>query len=480
MLRPVEDTARLIERLVGEACAALAARGLLPPDLGAVRAAQLAGKRGTGDFICRCRLASATEADGLLPEAAAAICRELPLPDGVLSGAELSDGGVINFRLSDAWFDHALDEIIKLGDGGCGLTGNGGSVLAAFVCGSGTGTPEALRGDVLTENFASACRCAGFKAASERFEDDLAAHGGAAGRLAASYDRIIKASELDGGYMDETLAALEERGLAVWKNGAAFLPVMEGGAGEARLLRGPKGAYSSFALKLAYLRLALSEKAFDRVVVVLSGAGGGGKAECQALRQSLSGLGADADRLEFILLGGVRLIGAGSDDSSPEELLELCRKSRAAADSVRFMLGARPEAPAALDMDLAARSDAGNPAYRIQYAHARLCRMLKAADRAGQASAEASPAKPYAEDERELIKKLALFPDKITRAAKTARPFIINRYLSELAALFYEVYRAGRFTGPEGALSASGIRLARAVKAVLGAGLGLLGMEAPE
>jgi arginyl-tRNA synthetase len=244
----------------------------------------------------------------------------------VFSGFDFSEGGFISFRLSDGWFDRVLDEITELG-GEYGSLGESGSVLAAFVSDSGTKALEAWRGDVLTDNLASLCRRAGFRAARERFEDDLAAHGGGAGRLAAAYDRVLKASELVGGYMDETLAALEERGLAVRKNGAIFLPGMEGKTGEARMLRGQEGAYSSFALLLAYLRFVLSDKAFDRVVVVLSATGGGRKTECEALRHSLSRLGADAGRLEFILFGGVRLVKAGPYDPRPEELLDLCRKA---------------------------------------------------------------------------------------------------------------------------------------------------------
>jgi Arginyl-tRNA synthetase len=121
----------------------------------------------------------------------------------------------------------------------------------------------------------------------------------------------------------------------------------------------------------------------------------------------LSAFGIEPDRLDFLRYGDTRLARGGGPLN--DDIYKY-------ADAVRFLLGARPEAALELDMDLAARGDGGNPAYYIQYAHARLCGLIKALKTEDRGSIiaghEADAMPPASEAERALIKQLSLFPEE--------------------------------------------------------------------
>lgn len=146
-------------------------------------------------------------------------------------------------------------------------------------------------------------------------------------------------------------------------------------------------------------------------------------------------------------------------------------------DALRYFLTARPvRRPLGLDLDLAVRRDGGNPLYRVQYAHARLCTLT--ARRGEDAPGDIDPALLSAAEERALIKTLARYPGQLRRAAREGDPSRVNRYLTALAGDFRRWYDACHMGG-EGGLGAARLKLARCTRRVLADGLGLLGVSAP-
>ena len=134
------------------------------------------------------------------------------------------------------------------------------------------------------------------------------------------------------------------------------------------------------------------------------------------------------------------------------------------------------------DLGLAVREDSENPIYYIQYAHARICSLLKALEEEGHS------VKPGAVDlsilssdaEHALIKELSSFAEEIRMAARDYDPSYINRYLMRLAAAFHKFYNACRIKGEDEAVIDARLKLASATRQVLANGLKVIGCSAPE
>ena len=110
-------------------------------------------------------------------------------------------------------------------------------------------------------------------------------------------------------------------------------------------------------------------------------------------------------------------------------------------DACRWFFNAKPETQMEFDLGLAVREDSANPVYYVQYAHARICTLLKNLAAEGYAvpkAAEADLSVLTGEEEKALIKQLAQYPAVVLLAARDYDPSFINRYLSELAAAFHK------------------------------------------
>ena len=151
-------------------------------------------------------------------------------------------------------------------------------------------------------------------------------------------------------------------------------------------------------------------------------------------------------------------------------------------DACRYFFNAKPDTQMEFDLGLAVREDSENPIYYIQYAHARICSLLKALEEEGHS------VKPGAVDlsilssdaEHALIKELSSFAEEIRMAARDYDPSYINRYLMRLAAAFHKFYNACRIKGEDEAVIDARLKLASATRQVLANGLKVIGCSAPE
>ncbi|MBR2461854.1 MAG: hypothetical protein IKB33_01850 [Spirochaetaceae bacterium] len=135
------------------------------------------------------------------------------------------------------------------------------------------------------------------------------------------------------------------------------------------------------------------------------------------------------------------------------------------------------------DLDLAIEESSKNPVFYVQYAHARICRIIeKMKEEEGITlnSTKASDISFSEPAELAIIRHLALLPSEITDAAKSYNPSVVTRYVQELAQLFHKFYDTCKIKGEEASVINSRLALCEAVKTVIKNMLDLLKVEAPE
>ena len=318
------------------------------------------------------------------------------------------------------------------------------------------------------------------------------------------YDQWFLESELhNSGYVAQTVDLLAQKGWTYEKDGALWLDttgllkekyLREGRSQEQvdkldlkdDVLRRANGFYTYFAADIAYHRNKFEERHFDKVINVWGADHHGHVARLQA---ALDGLGLDGSgRLVIVLMQLVNLL----QDGKPVRMSKRTGKAIAlhdlldeiSVDAARYYFNNRAStSPLDFDLDLAVRQDSDNPVYYVQYAHARICSLIANLAAEGvevPACRQVDPTVFASEEERDLIKNLAQFPNEIALAAQHYDPSRINRYLTALAGDFHRFYNACRIKGEEPQVQLARLKLAHSVRLVLANGLGLLGVTAPE
>ena len=194
-----------------------------------------------------------------------------------------------------------------------------------------------------------------------------------------------------------------------------------------------------------------------------------------------------SEKLDIVLMQLVKLLRDG-------ELVRMSKRTGKAislsdlldevsVDAARWYFNAKPDTQMEFDLGLAVREDSENPIYYVEYAHARICSLLRALAEEGvtaPAQADVDMSILKGETEQALIKQIAQFCEEIKLAARDYDPSHINRYLQELAGCFHRFYNACRIKGEEPAVQAARLKLADDTRVVLKNGLRLIGVDAPE
>ena len=322
-------------------------------------------------------------------------------------------------------------------------------------------------------------------------------------RYGIQYDQWFFESSLhESGYVADTVAALTEKGYTYEKDGALWLKTSEILAARLRaegksdeaieklglkddVLRRANGFYTYFAADIAYHRNKFAVRGFDKVINVW---GADHHGHVARLKGAMDALGLDGQhRLDIVLMQLVKLVRDG-------EVVRMSKRTGKAisltdlldeipVDACRYFFNAKPETQMEFDLGLAVREDSENPVYYVQYAHARICTLLKNLAAEGYAvpkAAEAGLSVLNGEEEKALIKQLAQYPAVVLLAARDYDPSFINRYLSELAAAFHKFYNACRIKGEAENVLLARLKLADTARAVLKNGMTLIGCSAPE
>ena len=208
----------------------------------------------------------------------------------------------------------------------------------------------------------------------------------------------------------------------------------------------------------------------------------------QRLKGALDALGLNgSERLDIVLMQLVKLLRDG-------EVVRMSKRTGKAislhdlldevsVDAARWYFNAKPDTQMEFDLGLAVREDSENPIYYVEYAHARICSLLRALREEGAsvpAQADVDLTILSGDTERALIKQIAQFCEEVKLSARDYDPSHINRYLQELAGCFHRFYTACRIKGEEPAVMVARLKLADETRIVLKNGLRLIGVEAPE
>ena len=322
------------------------------------------------------------------------------------------------------------------------------------------------------------------------------------GRYGIEYDTWFYESTLHNGYIEDSVNELTKRGFTYEKDGALWLATSKILAENARkagkteaeiekldlkddVLRRANGFYTYFAADIAYHRNKLEVRGFDKAINVW---GADHHGHVARLKGALDALGLDGEhRLDIVLMQLVKLVENGVEVRMSKRTGKMISLSNLLddipVDAARYFFNSRPESPVIFDLELAKREDSDNPVYYVQYAHARICSIIRNLKEDGydvpsMEDVDFSLLKEPAE--RELIKQLALLPETIHMAARDYDPSLINKYVTELAGSFHRFYNTCRIRGAEQQLLESRLSLADCVRRVIAASLEIIGVSAPE
>ena len=251
------------------------------------------------------------------------------------------------------------------------------------------------------------------------------------------------------------------------------------------VLRRANGFYTYFAGDIAYHRNKFAVRHFDKVINIW---GADHHGHVARMKGAMDALGLDGtNRLDIVLMQLVKLVRDGEvvrmskrtgKTISLSDLLD-----EIPVDACRYFFNAKPDTQMEFDLGLAVREDSENPVYYVQYAHARICSVIRNLAADGHAVPDAAAVDASlltTEQEREVIKQLAALPDEILHAAQALDPSRINRYAMELAARFHRFYNACRIKGAEPGVLEARLLLADCVRSAIAVCLGILGVHAPE
>ncbi|HUS88679.1 MAG TPA: arginine--tRNA ligase [Desulfosporosinus sp.] len=288
----------------------------------------------------------------------------------------------------------------------------------------------------------------------------------------------------DSGAVRSTLEELEKKGYIYEKEGALWLKSTLFGDEKDEVVIRSNGTPTYFAADIAYHRNKY-ERGFTRVINIW---GADHHGHVARLKGAMSALGYDKDNLQVILMQLVRLIQNG-------EVVKMSKRSgqyitlrelmdEVGKDAARFFFNLRdPDSTVDFDLDLAKAQSSDNPVYYVQYAHARLCSILRQAEELGDTGnppSEEDLKRLDSTEERDLLKKMADLPGEVIIAARLMEPHRLARYVLDLAGLFHTFYNSQRVLVDDEGLRRARLSLVRAVKQIISNVLGILGVSAPE
>ena len=300
------------------------------------------------------------------------------------------------------------------------------------------------------------------------------------------YDRWFRESTLhaDGSVM-KVVELLKEKGHTYEAEGATWFKATEFGADKDFVLVRSNGVPTYVVPDIAYHYGKLVTRGYDKAIDVL---GADHHGYVPRLKAALQALGVDPDRLDVVLMQMVRLIRDGevvkASKRSGKAITLVTLLDEVPIDAARFYFNLREaNSQFDFDLDLAVEQSSQNPVYYVQYAHARICSILKKLAAEG-----VSPRKVTREElealstaeEIALIRHIARFPAEIIEAAKAYDPAKMTRYALDLATLFHKFYTACKVYGEDESLMQARLALCMVARSALENVLSILKIDAPE
>lgn len=298
---------------------------------------------------------------------------------------------------------------------------------------------------------------------------------------------FLESSLYSSGRVEQTVQKLVAAGKTYEDGGALWLRSTDYGDDKDRVMRKSDGGYTYFVPDVAY-HINKWERGVDQAVNIQGSDHHGTIARVRAGLQA-AGVGIPQGWPDYVLHKMVTVMKNGEEVKISKragsyvtlrDLIDWTSK-----DAVRFFLISRKaDTEFVFDVDLALKNNDENPVFYVQYAHARMSKVMRdwAAERGGDPAAlpQANLGLLVAASELSLMSKLAEFPDMLTGAAQSLAPHDVAFYLRDLAGAFHSYYAAERFLVDDVELSRARVALLTATAQVLRNGLALLGVSAPE
>ncbi|MBY8909221.1 arginine--tRNA ligase [Salinicoccus roseus] len=284
------------------------------------------------------------------------------------------------------------------------------------------------------------------------------------------------------GEITEALDKMTANGYTYEADGALWLRTTDFGDDKDRVLRKQDGTYTYLMPDIAY-HFDKVERGYDKLINLF---GADHHGYIKRLKGSLGALGEDPERLEIQIMQMVRLIENGEEVKMSKrtgkaitlrDIIEMI-----GVDASRYFLAMRsPDTHFDFDLELAKSESSDNPVYYAQYAHARICSILRQAKADGHAlDMDADLDVIVHEHALEVLKKLADFPNVVKGAAENRATHRIPNYIQELAGVFHKFYNADKVLTDDQAKTAAYLLMIEAVRQTLENALGLIGVSAPE
>jgi arginyl-tRNA synthetase len=300
-----------------------------------------------------------------------------------------------------------------------------------------------------------------------------------------SFDVYFSEREL---YKDDgvgrILKLLEDKGIIYRAEGTVWFKTTLFGDEKDRVVIRQNGLPTYFAADIAYHGNKFL-RGFDRVIDIW---GADHHGYIPRMSAAVQALGHDKESLQVILVQLVNLLRDGKPVAMSTRsgefvtLREVVDEVGRDAARYNFMMR-RSDSHLDFDLELAKKQSVENPVYYVQYAHARICSILKIAEEKGVGipfASEVSSSCLQLPGEIDVIKAIARFPELVQGAAEALEPHRLTFYLNDLAASFHSYYNKNKVLSDDATLTGARLFLVRSILAVLKNGLRLLGVSAPE
>lgn len=306
------------------------------------------------------------------------------------------------------------------------------------------------------------------------------------GKYRIQYDTWFRESSLhaDGSVM-EIVRKLRDSGYTYEQDGATWFRATEFGADKDFVLVRSNGIPTYVVPDIAYHYNKLVTRGFDKAIDVL---GADHHGYVPRLKAALTALGVDASKLDVVLMQMVFVMRNGQvaklSKRSGKAITLVTLLEEIPIDAARFFFNLREaNSHFEFDLDLAVEKSSQNPVYYVQYAHARICSLLRNLAEEGAEPAELTGelmAQFTQPQEIELIRYIAMLPQEVDTAAKHYDPSRITKYTVELATLFHKFYDACTVKNAEPQLRAARLALCAATRQALANALTMLKITCPE
>lgn len=302
-------------------------------------------------------------------------------------------------------------------------------------------------------------------------------------RYRVNYDLWFHESSLrSSNEQQKVLDQFHRDGLSYEHDGALWFRSSQFGDEKDRVLVTAQGEPTYFLVDIAY-----HENKYDRgFEKLIDFWGPDHHGYIERMRAAIVALGHPRESFDVSIIQQVNLLRGGQVVKMSKRAGEIIEMDElieeVGVDAARFyFVDRRISQPMDFDIDLAKKQTDENPVFYVQYAHARICNILRyAAEQGIEVPETADTRRLENPQEMALIKKLIEFPELITRVVQFTEPHRITAYLQEVAAVFHRFYHEHRVVTDDRELSLARLMLARAAKTVLANGFRLLGISAPE